>query len=45
MLILIERVSSVLGVAVLLAIIGSVLYWDYSYRIRIEAASSPNSQH
>jgi arginine/ornithine N-succinyltransferase beta subunit len=40
MAILIKRVISVLGVAALLAVIGSVVYWDYSYRIRIEAASS-----
>jgi hypothetical protein len=45
MVILIKRVISILGVLAFLAAIGFVLYWDYSYRIRIEAAaSSANSQ-
>jgi hypothetical protein len=44
MLTLLKRVLSVLGVVVLLAVIGFVLYWDYSYRIRVEASSSPGAQ-
>jgi hypothetical protein len=34
----------VLGTPALFAVIGSVIDWDYSYRVRIEAASSLNSQ-
>lgn len=44
MIILIKRVISVLGIVALIAVIGTVLYWDYSYRIRIEAASSANAR-
>jgi len=44
MVALLKRVILVLGVVALLAVIGSVLYWDYSYRIRIEAASSTSTQ-